>query len=135
MNKRNIVIGCYGAEKRERAKELRQTMTPPEKILWDSLRTGQLAGLHFRRQQILDGFIVDFYCHKAGVVIELDGPIHQQQEDYDREREKIIAARELKILRFSNERIENDLNSVLAEIQSAAQEQIVLQKQLRLAQR
>ena len=59
-------------EKLQRAKELRRNMTPAEKMLWGELRANKL-GIHFRRQQIIEGFIVDFYCHKASLVIEVDG--------------------------------------------------------------
>ncbi|WP_292738042.1 DUF559 domain-containing protein [Nostoc sp. JL31] len=76
---RNIVIG-YKADlvKVQRAKELRQQMTPEEKILWQHLRANRLNGLHFRRQQIINGFIADFYCHSTALVIEVDGKIHEQ---------------------------------------------------------
>ncbi len=74
----NIVIGQkVSPSKVERTKEFRRQMTPEEKILWQRLRANRLNGLHFRRQQIIDGFIVDFYCHSAGVVVEVDGEIHQ----------------------------------------------------------
>ena len=59
-------------EKLERARILRSEMTPVEKILWQELRRSKL-GSHFRRQQVIAGFIVDFYCHSAGLVTELDG--------------------------------------------------------------
>jgi very-short-patch-repair endonuclease len=48
-------------------------------------------GVHFRRQQIIAGFIVDFYCHKAGLVIELDGDIHDLQKEEDARREKVLS--------------------------------------------
>lgn len=66
MPTRNIVIGQkVDQAKVERAKELRKNLTPEERILWQRLRANRLDGWHFRRQQIIDGFIVDFYCHKA----------------------------------------------------------------------
>ena len=66
MRKRNIVTGQkVSREKLRRAQELRQKMTPAERRLWNQLRANRLGGWHFRRQQIIDGFIVDFYCHKA----------------------------------------------------------------------
>ena len=61
-------------EKQQRAKELRHDMTPAEKILWEELRANRL-GVHFRRQQVIAGFIVDFYCHKSALVVEVDGDI------------------------------------------------------------
>ena len=67
-------------EKLQRAKELRRDMTPAEKILWQELR-GNKLGIHFRRQQIIAGFIVDFYCHKAALVVEVDGDVHDLQKE------------------------------------------------------
>jgi len=73
---KNIVSGQQiTKEKFQKAKELRRDMTSAEKVLWNELR-GNKLGVHFRRQQIIAGFIVDFYCHRAGLVIELDGDIH-----------------------------------------------------------
>ena len=97
----NIVIGQkVTSTKVRRAKELRRQMTPEEKILWQHLRTNQLNGFHFRRQQIIDGFIADFYCHAARLVIEVDGKIHQHQADYDAERDRVLSARGLQLLRI-----------------------------------
>ena len=89
----------------QRAKDLRRQMTEEERLLWKRLRTHRLAGLHFRRQQIIDGFIVDFYCHTAGFIVEVDGPVHDQQAEYDAERDRILAARDLRILRIRNEEV------------------------------
>ena len=72
MPVKNIIPGQkVTKEKLERAKELRREMTPAEKILWHELRANKL-GVHFRRQQVIQGFIVDFYCHKAQLVVEVD---------------------------------------------------------------
>jgi very-short-patch-repair endonuclease len=120
MPAKNIVVGQrVDPVKVERSKELRRDMTLAEKLLWQQLRTNQLDGRHFRRQQIIDGFIVDFYCHAAGLVIELDGGIHQQQVEYDAEREKVLRARSLRIVRFKNEEVQRDLKGVLARIRAA----------------
>ncbi len=54
------------------------------------LRTNKL-GVHFRRHQVIAGFIVDFYCHKAGLVIEVDGDIHDLQQEEDARREKVLS--------------------------------------------
>jgi very-short-patch-repair endonuclease len=78
-------------EKLQRAKELRREMTLAEKFLWDELRANEL-GVHFRRQQVIKGFIVDFYCHQAGLVIEVDGDIHDLQQEEDERREKALSA-------------------------------------------
>ena len=65
--------------------------TPAEKTqsVWQELR-GNKLGVHFRRQQIIVGFIVDFYCHKAELVIELDGDIHDLQQEEDARRDKVL---------------------------------------------
>lgn len=114
MKPRNIVIGQkVSPEKIKRAKELRRDMTPAEKILWEYLRAKRFKGLKFRRQQIIDGFIVDFYCHSVGLVIEVDGEVHNEQIEYDTEREKIISTNELTILRFTNQQVTEDIELVL----------------------
>ena len=78
-------------EKQERACELRRDMTPAERLLWKEVRANKL-GVHFRRQQVIQGFIVDFYCHKAGLVVEVDGDIHDLQKEEDERRETVLSA-------------------------------------------
>jgi len=88
MPPKNVVIGqkIY-PQKALRARELRQSMTEAEKLLWQHLRVNRLNGWHFRRQQLIAGFIVDFYCHAAGLVVEVDGSVHDNQIDIDLERD------------------------------------------------
>jgi very-short-patch-repair endonuclease len=118
----NIVIGQKVTPiKIQRAKELRSQMTQEEKILWQHLRANRLNGLHFRRQQIIDGFIADFYCHAARLAIEVDGEIHQQQAEYDEERDQVLSARGLRLLRIKNEEVRQNLDSVLARIAKACE--------------
>ncbi|MBI5823743.1 MAG: DUF559 domain-containing protein [Chloroflexi bacterium] len=113
---KNIVHGqTVTKEKLQRAKELRRDMTPAEKILWQELR-GNKLGVHFRRQQVIAGFIVDFYCHKAALVVEVDGDIHDLQQEEDARREKVLSEMGLRIVRFRNEEVEKDLAGVLAKI-------------------
>jgi len=104
-----------------RARELRREITPAESLLWSALRRSQLDGLHFRRQQVIRGFIADFYCHSAGLVIEVDGAAHHGREDYDAEREQALAALGLHELRFTNEEVEADLAGVLSRIVAACE--------------
>ena len=120
MEKRDIVFGPKSDTKRERARAFRRAMTPAEICLWEELRSNRCAGLHVRRQQVIDGFIADFYCHQVGLIIEVDGEVHQNQADYDLMRDRIIEARGLRIMRFSNARLFSDLPAVLREIQTAA---------------
>jgi very-short-patch-repair endonuclease len=75
-------------------------------------------GVHFRRQQVIAGFIVDFYCHKAGLVIELDGGVHQGDEhkENDATRAKALDEMGLRIVRFRNDDVIIDFPKVLGRI-------------------
>ena len=120
MPPKNIVIGQnVTPEKASRAKELRREMTAAEQILWGSLRTNRLDGYHFRRQQVIAGFIVDFYCHAAGLAVELDGPVHDRQADYDRDRDRVLGEHGVQVLRFRNEEVMENLEAVLMTIRAA----------------
>lgn len=90
-------------------------MIPAEKILWQELRENKL-GVHFRRQQVIEGFIVDFYCHKAALVIEVDGDIHDLQQEEDARREKVLSEMGLWVVRFGNEEVVMDLSAVVGKI-------------------
>jgi very-short-patch-repair endonuclease len=120
MSNQHIITGQkIDPAKLQQAKASRRNMTPAEKRLWQSLRANRLKGLHFRRQQIIDGFIVDFYCHAASLVVEVDGPVHDGQIEYDVERDRVLAARELQVLRVSNEEVLQNLEGVLTRIREA----------------
>jgi len=94
----------YGASPKifEMAKELRARLTEPEKILWEKLRLNQLRGFRFKAQHPIGEFIVDFYCHKSRLVIEIDGDYHNQtnQQEYDVNRANILSEFGLKIIRL-----------------------------------
>ena len=115
-----IVRAHRTPEKQALAVQMRREMTPSEARLWERLRANRLNGLSFRRQQVIGGFIADFYCRSARLVIECDGRVHENQAEYDRERDEIIAAYNLRILRFSNDAITHSLPAVLAKISQAA---------------
>ena len=115
-----IVRAYHAPEKQALAVQMRREMTPSEARLWERLRANRLNGLSFRRQQVIGGFIADFYCRSARLVIECDGRVHESQADYDRARDEIIAAYKLRILRFSNDAIADNLPAVLAEIIKSA---------------
>jgi len=116
LKRGGIVRPPVDGSKREAARTLRYQMTAAEGILWQALRANRLQGLHFRRQQIITGFIVDFYGHDAKLVIEVDGPVHDQQREYDRARDLILAGSRLRVLRFNNSEIETCLPAVLSQI-------------------
>ena len=102
----------------QNATQLRKTATEAEKVLWQQLRGRKLNDLKFRRQHGINQFIADFYCHELKLVIELDGSIHHLKDvaQYDEYREKLIQEFGLKVLRFSNDEVLKDLESVLHKI-------------------
>lgn len=97
-------------------KKLRSSATPQEIILWSRLRRRQL-GYKFRRQQSFGKYIVDFYCPEKNLVIELDGWQHKEQIEYDSNRSNFLEKLNLKILRFWNNDINNNLDNVVLEIE------------------
>jgi len=99
------------------AKELRYKQTDPEKLLWSALRNGQL-GAKFRRQYPIDKYILDFYCPAFKLAIELDGGQHNENPSIakDKERSEILEGKGVEIIRFWNNDVTRDLESVLATI-------------------
>jgi very-short-patch-repair endonuclease len=106
--------------KRELLRSLRREMTAQESLLWSRLRANRLRGLHFRRQQLIHGFVAGFYCHAAGVVVEVDGGIHDQQVDADATRDAALTALGLLVIRFRNEEVNGNLDAVLEAIATAS---------------
>ena len=96
------------------SKQMRQEMTHCESIVWDRIRRNRL-GVNFRRQQIIEGFIADFYCHTEKLVIEVDDPGHDPV--YDKARDDVFAKRGIRVLRFKNEQVTRRVGYVLAVIQ------------------
>jgi very-short-patch-repair endonuclease len=92
-------------EKRAQARRFRTSPTLAEKRVWNLLRGRGLLGLKFRRQQVVAGFIVDFYCAELGLAIELDGQGHlePQQATYDRERDAVLSRLGVRVIRVPND--------------------------------
>jgi very-short-patch-repair endonuclease len=103
---------------------LRKNPTRAEELLWNKLRKKQLGGLRFRRQHIIHTFIVDFYCPKAELVIEVDGSVHGDQEEYDHERSALLEISGYSVIRFRNMEIEREIDKVLAVIYDTCLQQI-----------
>ncbi len=102
------------------AREFRKTSTPAEEKLWQLLRKKQILKYKFRRQYVVAGFILDFYCPLLRIGIEVDGGIHDdpQVATYDRRRECIITQHRITILRIRNEEIENNILDVMKKIKT-----------------
>jgi very-short-patch-repair endonuclease len=107
----------YGASRNtfEKAHELRRNMTKAEKKIWNELKNKNLFRVRFRRQHPVDIFVVDFYCHELKLAIEIDGSIHLEKEvsEYDVGRTHDIEKFGIKILRFTNDEVLNDINAVI----------------------
>jgi len=104
----------------DRARDLRTEGTAAERLLWSHLKARQLGGWKFRRQQPLSGYIADFYCHEAGLVIELDGGQHGERSVEDRLRTLRIGRRGVQVLRFWNNEVLSHLEGVLTQILATA---------------
>jgi cyclase len=109
----------YGANKLlfGKAKELRENMTQAELVLWEYLRQHPL-GYKFRRQHPVGIYVVDFYCHKLKLVIEVDGSVHGDHEvrEADVERQRQLELEGLKVIRFTNEDVLKKKEIVIEEI-------------------
>ncbi len=116
----------YNKEHKERSRDLRNNMTDAERALWSRLRRKQLLGLQFYRQKPIHQYIVDFYCPKARLVIEVDGGQHWQPDhaEQDRERDSVLEQLDLKVLRFSNLEVLKQLDLVLTQIFEVARDRI-----------
>lgn len=96
----------------EYRRDLRHRQTIEEKILWEELRNNKL-GVKFRRQHAISEYVVDFYCPKYKLAIEIDGSIHKERKKYDALRKEYMELLGIKTIRFWGGQIRNDLNSVL----------------------
>ena len=97
----------------ERARRLRREMTPAEAILWRNLRNRRFGGVKFRRQHPIDWYIADFFCAEARLIPELDGESHLGKEERDSQRQAYIESHNLRIVRFWNSEVYDELEWVL----------------------
>ena len=101
------------------AREMRKQPARSEDILWSALRDRRLAGRKFRRQHPVGRFILDFYCHKERLAVEVDGPVHQLQRKADGERQAILENMGIRFLRLPAVLVEGNLPAALAVIQES----------------
>ena len=108
------------------AREFRSKMTHGEKALWEKVRRRQIRGMKFRRQQIIEGFVVDFFCEKAKLVVEVDGQVHSDtnQQEWDRHRTKVFGARGVDVIRFHNDEVLDSIESVVTRIEQKVKDRI-----------
>jgi len=100
--------------KKEFARALRKEQTQTEEIIWEKLRNRRFNRLKFRRQHVIEGFVLDFYCHEIKLGIEIDGTIHDQrfQKEYDTLRQEIIEMQGIIIVRITNEEVLTNQNNI-----------------------
>jgi len=107
---------------RSRAKQLRQTMTRAETLLWRYLKANRIDGLGFRRQVPIRNYIADFICIAAKIVVELDGESHDfdERQKADQTRDTFFVSEGFRVLRFTNEQVMSNLEGVVETIRQAA---------------
>ena len=105
-------------EQVEFAREQRHNPSKAEAMLWQALRNRQL-GVRFRRQHPCDRFVLDFYCVPAQLAIEVDGPLHDKQAQYDRWRDEQLKRTGVHVMRFSIEAISSNVVVVVDQIEEA----------------
>ncbi len=98
------------------SRKLRKNSTHEEELVWEQLRNRQYRNLKFRRQHVVLGFVVNFYCHEQKLAIEIDGKIHEKQKEYDCLRQMLIEEKGILFIRVTNEEINTDINILLQAI-------------------
>ncbi|WP_030008200.1 endonuclease domain-containing protein [Picosynechococcus sp. NKBG042902] len=100
------------------ARRLRVNLTPAEAKLWEALRGKKLDGFKFRCQHPVEQFILDFYCPSCKLVVEIDGEIHRDRQEYDQARTEKLEILGYRVIRFSNDEVMNHLDDVLERIRA-----------------
>jgi len=108
----------YNKNLKDHSRTLRKNMTDAERLLWSRIRRKQLKGHQFYRQKIIGSYIVDFFCPKTKLIIELDGSQHYEEKvmKRDKRRDAYLKNLGLKVLRFSDRDVFKNLNGVLQKI-------------------
>jgi len=103
----------YNPKLKERARELRNNSTLSEVILWKQLKSRQMHGYQFMRQKPIDNYIVDFFCSKLNLIIEIDGDSHNDKKDYDEKRQNKLEDLGLTLLRFYDREVKRNITGVI----------------------
>jgi very-short-patch-repair endonuclease len=103
----------------EVARQFRKEPTPSEDILWQALRGRKLEGRKFRRQQPIGAFVVDFFCGAERLIVEVDGGVHDSQQEADQQRQELLESLELRVVRIPSELVETKLDEALAMVRQA----------------
>jgi len=108
------------------SRQLRKNMTDAEQMIWYRVRRKQIMGVQFYRQKPLLNYIVDFYCAKAHLIIELDGSQHFEDEyqQSDSVRDKALMDIGLLVLRFDNHQVLTEIDSVIRHIYNVVEKRL-----------
>jgi very-short-patch-repair endonuclease len=104
------------------AKQLHRNMTEAEAKLWARLRAHRIDGIHFRNQHAIGKYVVDFCAPRKNLIIELDGSQHLEQKEYDAERTAYLESKGYRVLRFWNNDVNDNIDSMLSVIWEALKE-------------
>jgi very-short-patch-repair endonuclease len=116
--KKNFVVNLpYNVSLKSRAKALRKAGNFSEVVFWKEVRNKSFWNIDFDRQRIIGNYIVDFYVKALGLVVEIDGEIHNFQEEYDSKRERYLKDLGLKVFRISTTKILFDTENVMKDIE------------------
>lgn len=116
---RSVTLLAMPPRERDTARHLRRNPTEAEALLWQALRARRLDGYKFRRQYPVAGFIADFCCPSARLIVELDGGVHRSRRSADAARDKILQHHGYRILHISNDSVLHDLEVVQDRIRRA----------------
>lgn len=108
----------YNPKLKQRARELRKNSTLSEVLLWEELKNRKMYGYKFLRQKPIGNYIVDFFCNKLKLVIEIDGDSHDEENySYDMKRQNWLESKDLSVLRFDDLEVKKDMDNVLSSIE------------------
>lgn len=112
-------FGVMREIKRDFARNLRKEQTSAEVAVWKLLRNRRYLEQKFRRQHVIEGFVVDFFCREHNLAIEVDGGIHKTRKDYDEVRQSLIESKGIRFIRITNEEIEREPKMLYSRIKQA----------------
>lgn len=108
----------YNPKLKQRARELRNKSTLSEVLLWNQLKARKMKGYQFMRQKRIEDFIVDFFCSKLNLVIEIDGESHDNKISEDQIRQRKLETLGLSVLRFNDKDVKRNLRGVLTALEN-----------------
>ncbi|KAA3620141.1 MAG: endonuclease domain-containing protein [Calditrichaeota bacterium] len=114
----------YDPALKERARHLRKKSTLSEVVLWQRINGKQIHGCDFDRQKPIDKYIVDFYCKRLMLAIEIDGESHQEKAEYDHRRQQRLQSLGVRVVRFLDVDVKRNMEGVLWELNRVVDEML-----------